>query len=88
MSEGLILDLIRESVWITFLMAAPVLLTALAVGVAIGLVQALTSIQEMTLTFAPKLLMIAIVFWISLGTTGRFLLDFWNGRVLSLIVNG
>lgn len=88
MSEGLILDLIRESVWITFLMAAPVLLTALAVGVTIGLVQALTSIQEMTLTFAPKLLAIAIVFWISLGATGRFLLDFWNGRVLSLIVNG
>lgn len=88
MEEGLILDLLRETMWVTFLMSLPVLAVALIVGVAIGLVQALTSVQEMTVTFVPKLAAIAVTFWISMGATGALLTGFWRTRILDLIAGG
>lgn len=48
----------RETIWIMLKIGAPVMLLALAVGLAIALFQALTSIQEMTLTFVPKIIVI------------------------------
>jgi flagellar biosynthetic protein FliQ len=74
--------------WTTFLVSAPVLLVALVSGVVIGLFQALTSVQEMTLTFVPKLAAIAVVFWISMGMTGTLLLDFFQSRILTLVAGG
>ncbi|WP_310534273.1 flagellar biosynthetic protein FliQ [Novosphingobium sp.] len=47
--------------WVTALVAAPVLLASLAVGLVIGIVQAATSVSEQTLTFVPKLVIIALV---------------------------
>ncbi|WP_366656453.1 flagellar biosynthesis protein FliQ [Fodinicurvata sp. EGI_FJ10296] len=52
------IDIGRDAVVVMLQMATPVLLVALFVGVAIALVQALTQIQEMTLTFVPKILAI------------------------------
>jgi len=54
------LDFARESIYLLIEIAAPAMLTALLVGVAIGLLQALTQIQEMTLTFVPKILVIML----------------------------
>jgi len=88
MTEGLILDLLRETLWVTLVVSTPVLATALVVGVAIGLVQALTSVQEMTLTFVPKVAAIAVVFWISMGATGTMLVEFYQKRILDLIAGG
>ena len=88
MEEGLILDLLRETMWVTFLMSLPVLTVALVVGLVIGLVQALTSVQEMTVTFVPKLAAIAVTFWISMGATGALLTGFWQTRILALIAGG
>ncbi|NCO17680.1 MAG: flagellar biosynthetic protein FliQ [Rhodobacterales bacterium CG18_big_fil_WC_8_21_14_2_50_71_9] len=88
MTEGLILDLLRETLWVTLVVSTPVLATALVVGVAIGLVQALTSVQEMTLTFVPKVAAIAVVFWISMGATGTILVEFYQRRILDLIAGG
>jgi len=88
MTEGLILDLLRETMWTTFRMSLPVLGVALVVGVAIGLVQALTSVQEMTLTFVPKLAAIAATFWITMGATGGLLVAFWRDRILDLVAGG
>jgi flagellar biosynthetic protein FliQ len=51
-----VVDIVREAIWVLVLMGAPMMLTALFVGLAISLVQALTQIQEMTLTFVPKVL--------------------------------
>jgi flagellar biosynthetic protein FliQ len=48
----------RETIWIMLKIGAPVMLLALVVGLAIALFQALTSIQEMTLTFVPKIIVI------------------------------
>ena len=88
MAEGQLLDLLREMLWTTFLMAAPVLGVALVVGVAIGLFQALTSVQEMTLTFVPKLAAIAVTFWITMGATGMRLVEFYQARILTLVAGG
>ncbi|MFT6285437.1 MAG: flagellar biosynthetic protein FliQ [Alcanivorax sp.] len=50
-----VLDLGREAMYLTMLLAAPLLLSALAVGLLVGIFQAATQIQEMTLSFIPKL---------------------------------
>jgi flagellar biosynthetic protein FliQ len=52
------LEIAREAILVTIKIGAPVMLVALVVGLAISLVQALTQIQEMTLTFVPKILVI------------------------------
>ncbi|WP_422367572.1 flagellar biosynthesis protein FliQ [Pelagibius sp.] len=50
----------RETIYVMLKVGAPVMLMALAVGLAIALFQALTSIQEMTLTFVPKIIVIFV----------------------------
>lgn len=50
----------QQALWVTILLAAPLLLSALAVGLLIGMIQAATQIQEMTLSFIPKLLMLVV----------------------------
>ncbi|MDZ4738981.1 MAG: flagellar biosynthetic protein FliQ [Alphaproteobacteria bacterium] len=54
------LDLARESMWVLVVMAGPVMMVGLVVGVAVGLLQALTQIQEATLVFVPKILAIFV----------------------------
>ncbi|HOZ32832.1 MAG TPA: flagellar biosynthetic protein FliQ, partial [Tabrizicola sp.] len=54
MTEMMIFDLLRQGLWVAVLISAPLLAVALIAGVVVGLFQALTSIQEMTLTFVPK----------------------------------
>lgn len=56
MTPEMVIDVGREALTVIVLLCAPVLLTALAIGVTIGMIQAATSIQEMTLTFIPKLM--------------------------------
>ncbi len=50
----------RETIYVMLKVGAPIMLMALAVGLAIALFQALTSIQEMTLTFVPKIIVIFV----------------------------
>ena len=59
MTPEAIFDITRQTLWVTILVAAPALLAALVVGLAVSVLQALTQIQEMTLTLLPKLLAIA-----------------------------
>lgn len=56
-----LLDLAREGVWVLLLVSAPMMLTALFVGLGVSLVQALTQIQETTLTFVPKMVAMLLV---------------------------
>ena len=56
-----LLSLADRMLWTTALVAAPILLASLAVGLVVGLVQAATSVNEQTLTFVPKLAAVAIV---------------------------
>jgi flagellar biosynthetic protein FliQ len=61
-----VLDIAREAIFTLVIVAAPVMLVGLAVGVAVSLFQALTQIQEMTLAFVPKILSIFLALLIAL----------------------
>jgi flagellar biosynthetic protein FliQ len=58
MTVEFIADLANRALWITLLVSAPILGLGLAVGVAVSIFQAVTQIQEMTLTFIPKIIAI------------------------------
>lgn len=60
MDTAMVIDLIRSALWVTVLVCAPLLGVALIVGVIIGIIQAATSINEMTLSFIPKLIALAL----------------------------
>lgn len=61
MTEEFIINLFREAFYTAMLVAAPILLVSLFVGLVISVFQAATSIQEFTLTFVPKIVAVAIV---------------------------
>jgi flagellar biosynthetic protein FliQ len=86
--EIIFFDTLRQGLWIAVLISIPILTAALLTGVSIGLVQALTSIQEMTLTFVPKLAAIVIVFWMSMGFMTKTLVSFFHERIIPLIIGG
>ena len=85
MSEGEIFEVLRAHLWGAAMMGLPILAVTLIVGFVIGLVQALTSIQEMTLTFIPKILAVVVVFFLSLGYMARVALDLFNNWVIPII---
>ena len=78
----------REAIWTGVLVSAPILAVALLVGLVIGLLQALTSIQELTLTFVPKLLAIAAVFWVSMPYMTQGLVTLFQERIIPLVAGG
>lgn len=85
MSEADLLGILRSFLWAGVWIASPMLLTALVVGVVIGLLQALTSVQELTLTFVPKLVAMLIAFLLSAGFASRLLLSLFNDQVIPVI---
>lgn len=86
MSEMQFYDTMRQGLWVAVMMATPILFVALVAGLAIGLFQALTSIQEMTLTFVPKLAAILVVFWISMGFMTQVLVSLFKDELVPIIV--
>jgi len=60
MDTSMVIDLARQTLWISVLVCAPLLGVALIVGLLIGVLQAATSINEMTLSFIPKLIAMAL----------------------------
>ena len=85
MTEATVFDTLRQALWVAVAAAAPILAVALVVGVVIGLLQALTSVQEMTLTFVPKAAAILAVFWVSMGFMSTTLGDFFAHRIVPMI---
>ena len=76
MSGAEVLDVGREALWLTIQMSAPMLIVGLVVGVAIGLFQALTQIQEATLVYAPKIVAIFISLLVFLPLMGSLMSSF------------
>lgn len=66
MSHLLVVELCRQSAMLVLLLAGPMLVTAIAIGLVISIFQAVTSIQEQTLTFVPKLIAVFAVFILAL----------------------
>ncbi len=85
MGEAMIFDSLREALWIAVRISAPMLAVALTAGLAIGLLQALTSVQESTLTFVPKVGAMLAVFWVSMSFMTATLVDFFTTRIIPVI---
>ncbi|WP_055668105.1 flagellar biosynthesis protein FliQ [Desnuesiella massiliensis] len=86
MSETMIMGIIKDALSTAMLVAAPILLVSIIVGLLISIFQATTQIQEQTLTFVPKLIAIAVVGLIAgswmLNTIIRF-----TERIFDVIAN-
>lgn len=68
-----ILDIARDGVWTLLLVASPVMLVGLGVGLIVALFQALTQIQEMTLVFVPKIIAMFLALLVALPFMGQAL---------------
>ena len=88
LNDGIFFDTLRQGLWAAVIISLPILTVALVTGLFIGLFQALTSIQEMTLTFVPKLAAIVAVFWVTMGFMTQTLVSFFNGQIIPLIIGG
>lgn len=66
MSHALVVDLARNAIMLAILVAGPMLVVALLVGLTVSVVQAVTQIQEQTLAFVPKLIGVSAVFLLAL----------------------
>lgn len=78
MNEADALDIMQAAVWTVLVSSGPAVLAAMVVGIVIALIQALTQIQEMTLTFVPKIVAILVM----VGITAPFV-----GGQISLFAN-
>jgi flagellar biosynthetic protein FliQ len=85
MNEIEVLDIARDGMMVMLLVAGPMLLTGLVVGLSISIFQTLTHIQEMTLTFIPKILAVFAALIIFLPWMLRELTEFMQ-RIMDKIV--
>lgn len=88
LDEAIFFDTMRQGLWAAVAISAPILAVALVAGLIVGLFQALTSIQEMTLTFVPKLLAILAVFWVSMDFMTETLVSFFQTKLIPIISGG
>lgn len=88
MDDTLFYDTLRQGLWVATLVSMPILSVALVAGLVVGLFQALTSIQEMTLTFVPKLAAIVGVFWITMGFMTETLVSYFQNTLIPIIAGG
>lgn len=80
MSQGTVLDMMRNAIYQITINSAPMLIISLVVGLIVSIIQTVTSIQEQTLTFVPKL----IAIFISLILFGSFILSNLTGYITDL----
>ncbi|MGZ3304881.1 MAG: flagellar biosynthesis protein FliQ [Asticcacaulis sp.] len=78
MTGSEVLGVGRDAIWLTIQLCAPILIVGLVVGVAIGLLQALTQIQEQTLIYAPKIMAIFAALLLFLPMMGALLSGFMH----------
>ena len=76
MNGSEVLDIARDAIWLTIQLSAPVLIVGLVVGVGIGLLQALTQIQEQTLVYAPKIVAVFVSLLVFLPLMGALMSGF------------
>ena len=84
MNAILAAELVRRAVMMTLVVGAPLLVSALVVGLLVTLIQAVTQLQEQTLTFLPKLATMALVFVLVLPWMLRQLVEFLMSAIRSL----
>lgn len=83
MNENIIIDIARQALYIVLKISTPVLLASLVVGLVISILQTITSIQEQTLTFVPKL----IVVFVMIMLMGNWMMSTVKDFAVELITN-
>ena len=76
MNEADALDLIQFAIWTVIVSAGPAVCAAMAVGLIVALIQALTQVQEMTLTFVPKIIIVFLVVSLTASFIGNRFFSF------------
>jgi flagellar biosynthesis protein FliQ len=76
MNESTVIDLARETVYVALLLAAPALAVGMIVGIAVAIFQAVTSVQEQTMTLVPKLLCVCLTLLLIMPWMLTTLLEF------------
>jgi flagellar biosynthetic protein FliQ len=76
MSQDMILKLARDTLQITLMISGPMLVIALAVGILVSIVQVVTSIQDMTITFVPRIIAVFVTFLLMFPWAMKILLAF------------
>lgn len=76
MTPETVVRIAQEMLWMTSLLAAPLLLTALSAGLLIGILQAATQIQEITVSFVPKLIAMAVALFVAGGWMLHLIIDY------------
>ena len=84
MSSEAILSIGQQALWVTFLVSSPLLFSALLVGLLIGMLQAATQINEMTLSFIPKLLVLGLALMLGGSWITTTLVDFTRRLILDI----
>jgi flagellar biosynthetic protein FliQ len=82
-----VLDIAREAIWTIVIVGWPVMIIGLLVGVVIGLLQAVTQIQEATLVYVPKIIAIFVVLLLAFPYMGS-VMDGYMNRIMDRIVSG
>lgn len=83
MTEELVIRLGQDALRTTAMLAAPLLISTLVVGLAVSIFQALTQINEATLTFIPKMIVVAMVFVLA----GPWMMDVMSTYTINLLEN-
>ena len=84
MSHQLVVDLARNAILLSLMLAGPMLIVALGVGLIVSVVQAVTQIQEQTLSFVPKLVAVAAAFLVALPWLLQLLIKYTTELFRSL----
>ncbi|MBN2319531.1 MAG: flagellar biosynthesis protein FliQ [Acidobacteria bacterium] len=76
MNQTMILKLAKDTLQITLMVSGPLLITALVVGLVVSITQVVTSIQDMTMSFVPRIIAVLVVFLLALPWMMNVLLSF------------
>ena len=87
MTEGDALQLVQQAIWLTMVLAGPIVGSAMVIGVGVAFVQALTQIQEMTLTFVPKIIAGFVIILLT-GSYSGGLLRVFTDELFARIASG
>jgi flagellar biosynthetic protein FliQ len=88
MNEGVVLGLMKEALTVSLLVGAPILATTLVIGVVVSIIQAVTQVNEATLTFVPKLIGVFVAMLLFGPWMMSTLLDFSAGLFANMAAYG
>jgi flagellar biosynthesis protein FliQ len=86
MSENMVLSVMKDAITTGLMVSAPILLASMAIGLLLSIFQATTQIQEQTLTFVPKLIVIAVI-GLLMGSWMMHVIVSFTTRIFTIIAN-